>query len=169
MDAISPARIEPRLETCPSTNPDPRPTTPIPSHRASTRRMERLEASAGQGRATTMANMWRRGGSGSSERGRRSRREGHTRAPRRGRYVDPRIASYSFAKIGRIPPSSLPDILSSLALSSVMIEGGSRVLSSFLRAPPRADGSPLVDSVIITVAPMFSGEGIGFVPRVCRS
>jgi 2,5-diamino-6-(ribosylamino)-4(3H)-pyrimidinone 5'-phosphate reductase len=47
-----------------------------------------------------------------------------------------------------------------------MIEGGSRVLSSFLRSPPRSDGSPVVDSVIITVAPMFIGEGVGVVPKV---
>jgi riboflavin biosynthesis pyrimidine reductase len=49
-----------------------------------------------------------------------------------------------------------------------MIEGGSRVLSSFLRSPPRSDGSPVVDSVIITVAPMFIGDGVGVVPKVCR-
>jgi riboflavin biosynthesis pyrimidine reductase len=47
-----------------------------------------------------------------------------------------------------------------------MIEGGSRVLSSFLRSPPRSDGSPVVDSVIITVAPMFIGDGVGVVPKV---
>jgi riboflavin biosynthesis pyrimidine reductase len=47
-----------------------------------------------------------------------------------------------------------------------MIEGGSRVLSSFLRSPPRNDGSPVVDSVIITVAPMFIGDGVGVVPMV---
>lgn len=48
-----------------------------------------------------------------------------------------------------------------------MIEGGSRILSSFLHAPSREDGSPLVDSVIVTVAPMFIGEGVGVVPEVC--
>jgi 2,5-diamino-6-(ribosylamino)-4(3H)-pyrimidinone 5'-phosphate reductase len=47
-----------------------------------------------------------------------------------------------------------------------MIEGGSRVLSSFLRSPPRSDGSPVVDSVIITVAPMLIGDGVGVVPKV---
>jgi len=50
-----------------------------------------------------------------------------------------------------------------------MIEGGSRVLSSFLRSPPRNDGSPLVDSVIVTVAPMFIGDGVGVVPKVSCS
>jgi 2,5-diamino-6-(ribosylamino)-4(3H)-pyrimidinone 5'-phosphate reductase len=47
-----------------------------------------------------------------------------------------------------------------------MIEGGSKILSAFLRAPPREDGSPLVDNVIVTVAPMFIGDGIGVVPDV---
>jgi 2,5-diamino-6-(ribosylamino)-4(3H)-pyrimidinone 5'-phosphate reductase len=50
-----------------------------------------------------------------------------------------------------------------------MIEGGSRILSSFLHAPSRRDGSPLVDSVIVTVAPMFIGEGVGVVPEVSPS
>lgn len=46
-----------------------------------------------------------------------------------------------------------------------MIEGGSRVISSFLRASPRDDGRPLVDAVVVTVAPMFIGEGIDIVPQ----
>lgn len=46
-----------------------------------------------------------------------------------------------------------------------MIEGGSRVLSSFLHTPKRDDGSKLVDSVVVTVAPMFIGEGVGVVPE----
>nr|XP_019051138.1 2,5-diamino-6-(ribosylamino)-4(3H)-pyrimidinone 5'-phosphate reductase [Kwoniella bestiolae CBS 10118]OCF30068.1 2,5-diamino-6-(ribosylamino)-4(3H)-pyrimidinone 5'-phosphate reductase [Kwoniella bestiolae CBS 10118] len=62
---------------------------------------------------------------------------------------------------GHIPPSSLPSILTSLGLKSVMIEGGSKVLSTFLHCPTRGDGSRLVDSVVVTVAPMFIGEGIG--------
>jgi 2,5-diamino-6-(ribosylamino)-4(3H)-pyrimidinone 5'-phosphate reductase len=49
-----------------------------------------------------------------------------------------------------------------------MVEGGSKVLSSFLRNPVRGDGSPLVDSVIVTVAPMFIGDGVSVVPEVCR-
>ena len=63
----------------------------------------------------------------------------------------------------------MPDILRKLGLRSVMIEGGSRVLSSFMRSPPRSDGSPVVDSVIITVAPMFIGDGVGVVPKVSIS
>lgn len=45
-----------------------------------------------------------------------------------------------------------------------MIEGGSRVLSSFLHAGARDDGSAPVDSIVVTVAPMFVGEGVGIVP-----
>lgn len=66
---------------------------------------------------------------------------------------------------GRIPPSSLPSILTSLGLRSVMIEGGSRVLSSFLHTLKRDDGSKLVDTVVVTVAPTFIGEGVGVVPE----
>lgn len=68
--------------------------------------------------------------------------------------------------IGRIAPESLPGILKGLGLKSVMIEGGSKVLSSFLRSPSRSGGSPVVDTVVVTVAPMFIGEGVGVVPEV---
>lgn len=67
---------------------------------------------------------------------------------------------------GRISPNSLLDILKSVGLKSVMIEGGSKILSSFLHAPPRPDGSPLVSSVVVTIAPMFIGHGVGVVPDV---
>ncbi|KAL7422799.1 2,5-diamino-6-(ribosylamino)-4(3H)-pyrimidinone 5'-phosphate reductase [Cryptotrichosporon argae] len=63
-------------------------------------------------------------------------------------------------KDGRIPPAALPVLLARLALRSVMIEGGARVLSSFLRAPARPDGSPLVDTVIITTGPMLIDGGV---------
>jgi riboflavin biosynthesis pyrimidine reductase len=49
-----------------------------------------------------------------------------------------------------------------------MIEGGSKVLSSFLHAPPRADGSDVVDTVVVTVAPTFIGVGVGVVPQVSQ-
>ena len=39
-------------------------------------------------------------------------------------------------------------------------------MSAFLHAGDRADDSALVDSVIVTVAPTFIGEGIGVVPLV---
>ncbi|TXT04228.1 hypothetical protein VHUM_04226 [Vanrija humicola] len=65
---------------------------------------------------------------------------------------------------GLVPPTALPGIMSELGLSSIMIEGGSRVLSTFLHAGDRPDGTKLVDSVIVTVAPAFIGEGVGVVP-----
>jgi 2,5-diamino-6-(ribosylamino)-4(3H)-pyrimidinone 5'-phosphate reductase len=80
--------------------------------------------------------------------------------------IDLSFARGELIEVGRIPPNALPGILSALGLGSVMIEGGSKVISSFLHAPPKADGSPLVDSVVVTVAPMFIGEGIGIVPEV---
>lgn len=61
-------------------------------------------------------------------------------------------------KEGRIPPSALRGILTDLGLRSVMIEGGSRVIASFLAERE-------VDTVVVTVAPMFIGEGVGVVPR----
>lgn len=67
---------------------------------------------------------------------------------------------------GRISPNDLPDILTRLGLRSVMIEGGSMIISSFLHAQPRTDGTPIVDSVVVTVAPMFIGDGVGVVPQV---
>ena len=67
---------------------------------------------------------------------------------------------------GRISPSSLPAILSDLGIHSIMVEGGSAVISSFLHAEARHDGSPLVDNIVVTVAPTLIGEGIGFVPPV---
>jgi 2,5-diamino-6-(ribosylamino)-4(3H)-pyrimidinone 5'-phosphate reductase len=69
-------------------------------------------------------------------------------------------------EIGRIAPDTISSVLARLGVESVMIEGGSRVLSSFLRSPPREDGSPMVDTVIVTVAPMFIGDGVGVVPKV---
>ncbi|WVF67943.1 hypothetical protein IAT40_002705 [Kwoniella sp. CBS 6097] len=72
---------------------------------------------------------------------------------------------------GHIPPSSLPAILASLGLRSVMIEGGSKILSSFLHSPARSSingkggEGVLVDSVVVTVGPMFIGDGIGVVPE----
>lgn len=77
-----------------------------------------------------------------------------------------RIVRTELDSNGHIPPTSLPHILQSLNLRSVMIEGGSRVLSTFLHAGKRPDGSDLVDSVVVTVAPMFIGEGISVVPAV---
>ncbi|KAI9633551.1 dihydrofolate reductase-like domain-containing protein, partial [Dioszegia hungarica] len=63
-------------------------------------------------------------------------------------------------KNGHIPPQGLVSIFTSLGIRSAMIEGGSRVISSFLHAPKREDGSAMIDSVVVTVAPMFIGDGV---------
>ncbi|WVQ85890.1 hypothetical protein IAT38_008058 [Cryptococcus sp. DSM 104549] len=76
-----------------------------------------------------------------------------------------RVVQVALNSKGHIPPSALPDILTQLELKSVMIEGGSRIISSFLHCPTREDGTRLVDSVVVTVAPMFIGEGVGVVPQ----
>ncbi|WWC72526.1 uncharacterized protein I206_106488 [Kwoniella pini CBS 10737] len=76
-----------------------------------------------------------------------------------------RVIPVKLDKYGYISPSSLPSILYNLKLKSVMIEGGSKVLSTFLHTQSRDDGSKLIDSMIVTVAPMFIGEGIGFIPQ----
>ena len=69
--------------------------------------------------------------------------------------------------IGRVsPPGDLPSILSTLSIKSVMIEGGSAILSSFLHSPSRPDGTMVVDAVVVTVAPTFIGDGVGIVPDV---
>lgn len=39
------------------------------------------------------------------------------------------------------------------------------MLSSFLHTLKRDDGSKLVDTVVVTVAPTFIGEGVGVVPE----
>ncbi|WVQ95507.1 hypothetical protein IAU59_002604 [Kwoniella sp. CBS 9459] len=83
-----------------------------------------------------------------------------------------RVVPVPLDEQGHIPPSSLPAILASLNLRSVMIEGGSKILSSFLHCPTRSGGvdgkggeGVLVDSVVVTVGPMFIGEGVGVVPE----
>ncbi|WWD20654.1 hypothetical protein CI109_105130 [Kwoniella shandongensis] len=76
-----------------------------------------------------------------------------------------RVIAVKVDEKGHIPPSDLPDIVGKLGLKSVMIEGGSKVLSTFLHQRQREDGSVLVDSVVVTVAPMFIGQGVGVVPE----
>ncbi|WWC92235.1 uncharacterized protein L201_007189 [Kwoniella dendrophila CBS 6074] len=76
-----------------------------------------------------------------------------------------RVVQFKLDDNGHISPASLPSILSDLNLKSVMIEGGSKVLSTFLHCQNRDDGSKLVDSIVVTVAPMFIGEGVGVVPQ----
>ncbi|KAI0785320.1 dihydrofolate reductase-like domain-containing protein [Irpex lacteus] len=64
---------------------------------------------------------------------------------------------------------SLPDflkILKTLGLRSLMVEGGAKIIQSFLKeTQPGLDGKavPIVDSIIITVAPTIVGvDGLGY-------
>ncbi|KAI0081101.1 riboflavin-specific deaminase [Panus rudis PR-1116 ss-1] len=62
---------------------------------------------------------------------------------------------------------SLPDMLSALrelGIRSLMVEGGAQVIRSFLVEAGKKDGDrPLVDVIIITVAPTFVGNaGVGY-------
>lgn len=46
-----------------------------------------------------------------------------------------------------------------------MIEGGARVISSYLHAR-KSNGEPVVDVVIVTVSPMVIGDGVSVLPEV---
>ncbi|KAK7465500.1 2,5-diamino-6-(ribosylamino)-4(3H)-pyrimidinone 5'-phosphate reductase [Stygiomarasmius scandens] len=63
---------------------------------------------------------------------------------------------------GQLPLPAVLQHLQGLGICSVMVEGGARVIRSFLSASASAS-SGLVDSIIVTVAPMFVGEdGVGY-------
>jgi len=55
-----------------------------------------------------------------------------------------------------IPIPVILEKLRSLGISSLMVEGGARVIDSFLQANL---STPLVDSLIVTVAPTLVGSG----------
>ncbi|KAI0778724.1 bacterial bifunctional deaminase-reductase [Trametes elegans] len=64
---------------------------------------------------------------------------------------------------------AIPDLLAtlrSLGVRSLMVEGGARVIRSFLasaRAPTAAAGTPCVDALVVTVAPALVGAaGVGY-------
>lgn len=62
---------------------------------------------------------------------------------------------------------SLPDMLETirgLGVRSLMVEGGARVIKSFLSAAGSSVSKlPVVDAIIVTVAPIFVGdEGVGY-------
>jgi 2,5-diamino-6-(ribosylamino)-4(3H)-pyrimidinone 5'-phosphate reductase len=62
---------------------------------------------------------------------------------------------------GNLSRPSLLDKLKQLGIHSLMVEGGQRVISSFLGAMDEK-GQPVVDKLVITVAPKFVGSaGIG--------
>jgi 2,5-diamino-6-(ribosylamino)-4(3H)-pyrimidinone 5'-phosphate reductase len=59
---------------------------------------------------------------------------------------------------GLIPVSVLLDTLHTEGIKSLMVEGGARVIESFLAFPK------VINTIIITVAPKFVGsKGVGYV------
>lgn len=61
-----------------------------------------------------------------------------------------RLLKFTSAPDGRVPLPDLLERLAALGIKSVMVEGGARVITSFLSAG-------LVDSLVITIAPIFVG------------
>ncbi|GJE89464.1 RibD family protein [Phanerochaete sordida] len=62
---------------------------------------------------------------------------------------------------GRVSLPSMLKALRKLGVRSLMVEGGARVIQSFLAAS--TEKARLVDTVIVTVAPVFVGdEGVGY-------
>lgn len=61
--------------------------------------------------------------------------------------------------LGLVPIPTVLEVLRSRNIHSLMVEGGQKVISSFLTACPA-----VVDSVIITIAPIIVGDnGVGVV------
>lgn len=58
--------------------------------------------------------------------------------------------------IGRLDLTTLPRILTDLGITSLMVEGGAQIIHQFLAA-----SSPLVDLLVVTVAPVLVPEGVG--------
>ncbi|KAI6047857.1 dihydrofolate reductase-like domain-containing protein [Pisolithus marmoratus] len=60
---------------------------------------------------------------------------------------------------------SIPQVLGQLykqGIKSLMVEGGATVINSFLKCPQQLHGwdtSPMVDTIVITTAPIFVGDG----------
>lgn len=55
---------------------------------------------------------------------------------------------------GHLPLNQVFDQLGSLGYRSIMVEGGASIISSLL-------SSGLVDLLVVTIAPVLVGEGIG--------
>lgn len=60
------------------------------------------------------------------------------------------VLKFAAGPDGRVPLQSLLERLASLGVRSLMVEGGARVITSFLSAR-------LVDSFVLTIAPLFLG------------
>lgn len=72
-----------------------------------------------------------------------------------------------YRTLGKISIQALLKTLRTREILSVMVEGGARVIQSFLAESTKADASAAstraVDSVIVTVAPILVGDdGVGY-------
>ncbi|KAJ9093306.1 hypothetical protein QFC20_007158 [Naganishia adeliensis] len=56
--------------------------------------------------------------------------------------------------------STLPRILDELGINSLMVEGGAQIIHQFLTTPTSEDGKPLVDLLVVTVAPVLVPDGL---------
>ena len=65
-------------------------------------------------------------------------------------------------KLGHLNLNSVLHQLRVLGIRSLMVEGGAGVINSFLSARSEDTQKPLVDTVIVTVAPVFIGNGVGY-------
>ena len=69
-------------------------------------------------------------------------------------------------RVGYISLSDFLKTLKTLGVRSLMVEGGARVIQSFLKeTQPGLDGKavPIVDNIIITIAPTLVGaDGVGY-------
>ena len=80
------------------------------------------------------------------------------------RYVTsrlPLLSSLTHAS-GRLDLSTLPRILEELGIKSLMVEGGAQIIHQFLTTSSSSvGGTPLVDLLVVTVAPVLVPNGLG--------
>lgn len=70
---------------------------------------------------------------------------------------------YSDLSQGRIPIPTILTTLHELGIRSVMVEGGARVIESFFTEDASSPERRIIDTIILTVAPIFVGEdGVGY-------
>ena len=60
----------------------------------------------------------------------------------------------------------IPDLLKVLynsGIRTLMVEGGATIIDTFLAESARAEPNPIIDTLIITIAPTLVGdEGVGY-------
>ena len=72
--------------------------------------------------------------------------------------------------IGKIRIPALLKSLRTLGIRSLMVEGGARIIQSFLAESTHNDTMRAVNAVVVTVAPIFVGDdGVGYGTNVSSS